>query len=390
MANIDPDRSRLARASILTASFPPLHHSFAHRMKLHRARERINALLSLPASLIFLMIVSSMSFGAAWAAPQSAAKPIAERAVAPPQTEGSITVEVGLTITNLAEVDEAREQFRLSGLIVALWDDSRLAFNPRANERTRFYNQDQIWTPGFELVNAITPLSGTATISASPRGHVYYVERFVATLSTKLHLQRFPFDSQNLEIVIAPFTSGTASIQLKPNSMLTRLQSGRFLELEQWKLGGITSLEQTMIIGDTVRIDQVEFRLFASRRAGFYVWTMILPLIVMLMVAWSVLWIAPANFAQQLAIAMPTFLSVIAFSYAMSFTLPRVPYLTFINAFFLTIYLFVFLTVVETVTIYAMGRSGQEDTAAALHIKARWFFPVVFHVTIAVIVFSFF
>jgi hypothetical protein len=64
-------------------------------------------------------------------------------------------------ITNLAEVDEAHERFRLSGLIVALWDDSRLAFSPRANERTRFYDQDQIWTPGFELVNAITPLSGT-------------------------------------------------------------------------------------------------------------------------------------------------------------------------------------------------------------------------------------
>ena len=74
----------------------------------------------------------------------------------------------------------------------------------------------------------------------------------------------------------------------------------------------------------------------------------------------------------------------------MSLTLPRVPYLTFINAFFLTIYLFVFLTVVETVTIYALSRSDQEDTAAALHHKARWFFPVAFLVTIAVIVFSFF
>jgi hypothetical protein len=93
---------------------------------------------------------------------------------------------------------------------------------------------------------------------------VFSIERAVAK-----QLSRFPFDSQNLEIVIAPFTSGTASIQLKPNKMLTRLQSGRFLELEQRKLGGITSLEQTMVIGDTVRIDQVEFRLFASRHAGF-------------------------------------------------------------------------------------------------------------------------
>ena len=86
-----------------------------------------------------------------------------------------------------------------------------------------------------------------------------------------------------------------------------------------------------MIVGDTIRFDQIEFRLAAHRRGAFYMWTVMLPLIVMLFVAWSILWIAPVTFAQQIGIAMPTFLSVIAFSYAMAFTLPRVPYLTFIN-----------------------------------------------------------
>jgi hypothetical protein len=107
-------------------------------------------------------------------------------------------------------------------------------------------------------------------------------------------------------------------------------------------------------------------------------------------VAWSVLWIAPTNFAQQLGIAMPTFLSVIAFSYAMAFTLPRVPYLTFINAFFLSIYLFVFLSVLETVAIYAIGGSGGEETAARLHVMGRWFFPSAYIVAIAVIITGFF
>jgi neurotransmitter-gated ion-channel len=351
---------------------------------------RTRELLRLPTSLIGLMILSSMPWGVVCAATQNPEKPIARSIALPPQTDGPVTVEVGLTITNLSEVDEAHEQFRLSGLLTAIWHDSRLAFNPRPSERVRFYDKEQIWTPGLEMVNAITPLSGSATINVSSNGWVYYVEPFAATLSTKLHLQRFPFDSQNLEIVIAPFASGAALIQLKPNSKLTRLLPGRFLELEQWKLGRITSIEQTMAIGENILVGQVEFRLFASRRAGFYIWTMILPLIVMLIVAWSVLWIAPANFAQQLAIAMPTFLSVIAFSYAMSFTLPRVPYLTFINAFFLTIYLFVFFTVLETVAIYAIGRSEKKDAAAALHRSARWFFPVAFLASMVVIVSVFF
>jgi len=347
-------------------------------------------LLGLPISLIGLMILSSMSWGVACAATQDPEKPIARSIALPPETNEPTTIALGLTITNLSEVDEAREQFRLSGLITAVWEDSRLAFKPRPGEWVRFYDQEQMWTPGLEMVNAITPLSRSATIGVSPNGRILYVEPFAATLSTKLHLQRFPFDSQNLEIVISPFASGVSLIKLKADSRLTSLQPGPFLELEQWKLGGITSIDQSMTIGDSLRVDQVEFRLFASRRAGFYIWTMILPLIAMLLVAWSVLWIAPANFAQQLAIAMPTFLSVIAFSYAMSFTLPRVPYLTFINAFFLTIYSFVFLTILETVAIYALGRAEKNHAAAALHRRARWLFPVTFLASIvAVIVFFF-
>jgi len=87
---------------------------------------------------------------------------------------------------------------------------------------------------------------------------------------------------------------------------------------------------------------------------------------------------------------MPTFLSVIAFSYAMAFTLPRVPYLTFINAFFLSVYLFVFLSVLETVAVYAIGRLGREQLAAKLHSNARWLFPLAYLFTIGAIVAGFF
>ena len=358
-------------------------------MKRVSVRSRRIALLLLIAVVLELG-VSALLARSAWAATPNPEAPLIRLLDAPPSTNGRIRVEVALAITNLAEVDEAREQFRVSGFIFASWDDIRLAFNPRPGEQTRFYRLDQIWTPGFQMLNAIAPNAGLATIRVLPNGGVRYAERFAATLSAKLYLQKFPFDNQNLQIVISPFASGAVRIDLKANKEMTQLVSGPFLELAQWKLHSITAREQSTSVGDTFQFEQLEFSLSAHRRAAFYVWTIMLPLIVMLLVAWSVLWIAPTNFAQQLAIAMPTFLSVIAFSYAMSFTLPRVPYLTFINAFFLSIYLFVFLSVLETVAIYAIGSSGREETAAALHGKGRWLFPSVYLVAIAVIVAAFF
>jgi hypothetical protein len=317
-------------------------------------------------------------------------QPVIKLLDAPPSADGRIKVEVAVAIANFAEVDEAREQFRVSGFIFATWNDPRLVFGPRPGEQTRVYREDQIWTPGFQMLNAIELAPRQVTTRVLPSGRVSYAERFAATLSSKFYLRRFPFDSQNLDIVVSPFTSGSVRIDLKAAKSLTQLLPGRFLELAQWKLTGITAFEQTTSIGDTFQFEQVDVRLLARRRAAFYVWTMILPLAVMLIVAWSVLWIAPSNFAQQLGIVTPTFLSVIAFSYAMSFTLPRVPYLTFLNAFFLSVYLFVALSVLETVAIYAIGRSVSEDAAVRLHARARWLFPLSYFLTITAILAVFF
>lgn len=339
---------------------------------------------------VIALIGSTLPLTATWATTQNREQPLNRLLDAPPLIDGRIRVEVALAITNLAEVDEAHEQFRVSGLTFASWDDARLAVNPRTGEQARFYRQDQIWTAGLHMLNAIEPKAGLSTIRVSPKGRVRYVERFAVTLSTKFYLQKFPFDSQNFEILISPFASGAVRIDLKADRGMTRLVPGRFLELEQWKLNGITAFEQTMSIGDIFQFEQIDFRLFAHRRAAFYVWTIMLPLIVMLVVSWSVLWIAPVNFAQQLAIVMPTFLSVIAFSYAMAFTLPRVPYLTFINAFFLSIYLFVFLSVLETIAIYAIGSLGKPEKAVILHCQSRWIFPSAYLVTVAAIIMPFF
>ena len=119
-------------------------------------------------------------------------------------TDGRITVDLALAITDLVDVDEPHEQFRASGITIASWNDAQLAFNPRPGEKTRFYRQDQIWKPTFHMLNAVEPKAGLATIRVSPEERVRYVERFAVTLSTKFFLQHFPFDSQDLDVVISP------------------------------------------------------------------------------------------------------------------------------------------------------------------------------------------
>jgi hypothetical protein len=77
------------------------------------------------------LIVSMLLPTAAWPTTQNPDQPLVTLLDVPPLTDCSIRVEVALAITDLVEVDEAHEQFRVSGLTIASWNDARLAFNPR-------------------------------------------------------------------------------------------------------------------------------------------------------------------------------------------------------------------------------------------------------------------
>ena len=77
-------------------------------------------------------------------------------------------------------------------------------------------------------------------------------------------------------------------------------------------------------------------------------------------------------------IAVTTILTIIAFALAISLTLPRVPYLTFADAFFLTCYIFAFVTMVELTAVHIAYRGEWRRVAAKIRGTARWLVPAAF------------
>ena len=91
---------------------------------------------------------------------------------------------------------------------------------------------------------------------------------------------------------------------------------------------------------------------------------MFLPLLLMVIVSWSVFWFDPPEVSSQVQIAVTTILTIIAFALAISLTLPRVPYLTFADAFFLTCYIFAFVAMLELTAVHIAYRNDQRKLAA--------------------------
>ena len=105
-------------------------------------------------------------------------------------------------------------------------------------------------------------------------------------------------------------------------------------------------------------------------------------LLLMVILSWSVFWVEARDLSNQVQIAVTTILTVIAFAFAISATMPRVPYLTYIDAFFLTCYVFVFLAIVELMAVHLSHRRDRAtDLGLRIQRISRWAIPAAFVVT---------
>lgn len=304
----------------------------------------------------------------------------------PPYNGQPLEVTIGLHIVNVAAIDEVSEQFQLDAYMFERWKDPRLAFSPEGpQDQERNYAFGQIWIPQLEMINASTPRQrDEISIMVSPDGTVRYAERLLVTLSSSFELRRFPFDEQRLMVIIHPFLVDGPHIKFKLNntSTWTASEFRSYSSLAQWHLISMTS---QLLVAPTyggLTMPEARFEIDVKRRSSFYIWKVFLPLLLMVFLSWAVFWIEASDLSNQITVAVTTILTVIAFAFAISATMPRLPYLTYIDAFFLECYIYVFLAVVELMTVHVTHRSEvRRDLGLRIRKYSRFAIPAAFVVT---------
>ncbi len=316
---------------------------------------------------------------------QAAASPLEENPLLrPPNLNGQpLEVAVGMHIFNIASIDEVAQQFQIEGFLIAHWTDPRLAYQPKdPGDIMRFLKPGEFWMPRLEMVNAAAPRDSYDTaIRVSPDGSVNYIERFKAVLSSKFQLHRFPFDSQKLAVIIHPFVSNARTLRFSIAGHRAWVSSefDSYSSLAQWELEAVSPRVGTTRLYDGSELSEVVFEIGVKRRYRFYLWKVFLPLLLMVVLSWSVFWVEAHDLSNQVQIAVTTILTVIAFAFAISATMPRVPYLTYIDAFFLECYVFVFLAIVELMVVHVCHRSErQADLGLRIRRVSRWLVPSAF------------
>jgi len=313
----------------------------------------------------------------------------------PPLNEsGQVKVAVALHVLNLSSIDEVTERFQLTGYLVAQWRDPRLTYTPSGpGDKFKTLSPDSVWRPELVIINAVEQRHIYETsLRVTPDGLLSFVERFDAVVTSTFYLKSFPFDAQRLEVLVHPFTDQQHFVTFVPSLLpvWTAAEFNSYSSLESWRFQSLTfHIGRAASQFGEHAIAEARFEIAVERSYGFYLWKVFLPLLLMVIVSWSVFWFDPAEVSSQVQIAVTTILTIIAFALAISLTLPRVPYLTFTDAFFLTCYIFAFVTMVELTAVHIAYRNDRRGLATRIRRIARWAVPATFVAITSVLIVHF-
>jgi hypothetical protein len=293
---------------------------------------------------------------------------------------GPTRVSMELYVIDIAEIDDRDQTFKADMSIRLQWHDPRLA-RPAGSDVISLPLSD-IWNPRLRIGNqrdVKTHFPEVARIDWN--GLVSYEQRYSGDFTTSADIRRFPFDERTIGIIMVTADHSPSDISLD----FTETSIGRAgaFSIPNWTLGDVTAGTGAFEVLGGREFLQFSIEFSGSRRSSYYVWSVIFPLILIVMMSWSVFFIKPMHLAAQLTMSATSMLTLIAYRFAISSVLPPVPYLTKLDVFITGSTVLVFLALAESIVTGTLAENERNAFAENMDRKARIVFPAVFFLFVA-------
>ena len=306
---------------------------------------------------------------------------VQNRAVDPP-APGPLPamVEVAAYVMDLLSIDEKEQTFQAEVLFNFRWKDSRLA---RPNgERARLIEDavdtqlEAMWSPNLQFLNAVEKQLFNQALTLHPDGTVEHRIDVLGRFSTPMDFARFPFDRQRLKILIESFLEQTDQLRFVPDRSRTRADPDS--ASGDLNLVGVRALaSQSSIRGWNEDFSRYVLELTVVRDVNFYTWRVIVPMTIIMMISFALFFVDITSYHDRIAIAMACLLAGVATQFAISFSLPRINYLTPVDRFFIWTYLSIGLGVAISTWVKVLEERG-DGSWRRIDFHSRWLAPVIF------------
>jgi TRAP-type C4-dicarboxylate transport system permease large subunit len=156
--------------------------------------------------------------------------------------------------------------------------------------------------------------------------------------------------------------------------------------LAEWDVEAIDSrVENVLRVRDDIPFSNINYEIRIQRQSGYYLWKIFLTVIIIVSLTWVVFWMSDERLGRRAGISSSGILTVIAYQFVTSATLPRVSYLTVADRVMTVSIITIAATMVVSIIV---DRVDFENQAAKLRIDraCRWIFPVAYLSMLGIII----
>ena len=307
----------------------------------------------------------------------------------PPKKAGPVVVRASFHLRDINDIDDEAETFEFGGVLTLKWHDERQAFDPAelgVDEKVYLgaYQFNEVftgWFPQVVLVNesGLYEKHGVV-LRVQPDGTLTLVENLDAAAEADLSLRRYPFDRQRLDAIFEVLGFDESEVVLQPESE-TRSPSDDLIRLPQWRLEGIrTSIRdrQASYAGRAGVASAFVVSMDVRRESFFMVRLVIFPLMLIVMLSWSVFWMDRSSLGDRINVSFIGILTAVAYQIVVSEILPHISYMTFMNGFLNLSFFIMCATVVINLVVGALDRQGRAEAGDLLDRRCRSIFPITY------------
>ena len=294
---------------------------------------------------------------------------------------GPTAVSTEIYIIDIAKIDDREQTFKADISIRLKWHDPRLA-RPGENNVISL-PLSGIWNPRLRILNqrdVKTHFPEIARIDAD--GFVVYEQRYSGDFTVIADIHRFPFDERTITISMLTVDHSPSAVRLDFTE--TSIDRADEFSIPNWSTGDVTARTGIFSAFGGREFLRLDIELKGSRKSSYHIWSIVVPLILIVMMSWSVFFVKPKHLGSQMTLAATSMLTLIAYRFAVSAVLPPVPYMTSMDIFITGSTVFVFLALVESVTTGALADNDHNVLAERLDNIARILFPSIFAIFIII------
>ena len=261
------------------------------------------------AVLVLLLLAAATDWAQAASAGAAAQTPAAtskQPSAPPPMTvpRGKglpVVVRTGVYFVDIHGMEESKAQYTATFDVRLRWGDPRLAYDaaqtPRGYYEWRGAEAEAklatIWAPDVGIVNIVDkPTFVSKSLRLTPDGEVELMQRMTAKLTTTFEIEDFPFDRQNLPVVLVSRreTADLLTFDYREDELeFSRLAAG--VKIDGWTPGLVDLKREPAAGWYGESYAQVKALLDITRKPGGAAASIFIPLVASLLIPMLAIWL---------------------------------------------------------------------------------------------------